>query len=343
MKNSLFLLGAAAVVALSSCSQSEVMEVAESRAIGFNAFVDNNTKAAAEELNKKNLTKFNVFGYHGVNTPDYTNTLVTGSGETNTWTIAGQAYWKAGEAYEFAAYSDGNNSLTDENVSFDNKTLTIENYTVGTRDLIAAQTSVAAQEDMNNYSNVPLNFRHMLSQIKFSFKNADTRDYIMKISDLKIIAGIKGTGKYTIFNNEPVITWNIATEGGSGEYTIKGIEDIAEGELNEYHGTESILILPQTNDNLKVTFTVLLTDKDNKRIAEGDFTASIDSDINSTYSSWKPGFCYNYTATINGSDVPVDPTDPETKPKEIKFSVEEVDGWKPIAGSTMDPENVDRE
>ena len=44
MKKSLLMLGAAAMM-LASCTQNEVVEVAESRAIGFDAFVNNNTKA----------------------------------------------------------------------------------------------------------------------------------------------------------------------------------------------------------------------------------------------------------------------------------------------------------
>ena len=40
MKKSLLMLGAAAMM-LASCTQNEVMEVAESRAIGFDAFVNN--------------------------------------------------------------------------------------------------------------------------------------------------------------------------------------------------------------------------------------------------------------------------------------------------------------
>lgn len=61
MKNSLFLLGAAAVVALSSCTKNEVLEVAENRAIGFDAFVNNNTRAEADVTSDK-IAKFWVFG-----------------------------------------------------------------------------------------------------------------------------------------------------------------------------------------------------------------------------------------------------------------------------------------
>lgn len=336
MKNSLFLLGAAAVAALSSCSQSEVMEVAENRAIGFNAFVNNNTRAITE-LTKTNLTKFNVFGYHGTNTPDYTNTLVTGSGTTNEWTIAGAAYWQKENAYEFAAYSDGNNSLANENVLFAEKKLTISNYTVSTNDLIAAQTSVASQDDITKYKAVNLNFYHLLSQVKFTFSNSDSRDYIMKISDLTITANKTGKVVFTMNDGtSPSITWSDAT---TGTYTITGLADIAEGDLNAPHSTESILVMPQENDALTVSFTVTLSDTKEGEIAKGKFTASLDIDP-AKGSVWDPGYRYNYTATINGSDVP-DIDDPDKKPIKIEFTVtEEIDGWENAEADPTTPSVV---
>ena len=336
MKNSLFLLGAAAVVALSSCTKNEVMEVAENRAIGFNTFVNNNTRALTE-LTKNGLTTFNVFGYHGTNTPDYTNTLVTGSGATNEWTIAGAAYWQKGQAYEFAAYSDGNNSIA-KNVSFANKTLTIESYTVGNNDLIAAQTSVASETDIANYEKVNLTFYHLLSQVKFTFSNSDSRDYKMKISDLTITANKTGKVEFTMSDGTtPSITWSDAS---SDTYTIKGLTDIAEGDLNAEHSTESILIMPQENDNLTVSFTVTLTDANNGKIAEGNFTAPLDLNAVAQNSAWQPGYRYNYKATINGDQVP-DIDNPENKPIKIEFTVtEEIDEWENAASSTTNPSAV---
>ena len=339
MKNSLFLLGAAAVAALSSCSQSEVMEVAENRAIGFNAFVNNNTRAITE-LTKTNLIKFNVFGYHGTNTPDYTNTLVTGSGITNEWTISGAAYWQKDNAYEFAAYSDGNNSLANENVSFAEKKLTISNYTVSTNDLIAAQTSVASQNDITKYVDVNLNFYHLLSQVKFTFSNSDSRDYIMKISDLTITANKTGKVVFTMNDGtSPSITWSDAT---TGTYTITGLADIAEGDLNAPRSTESILVMPQENDALTVSFKVTLSDKNGEsgKIAEGDFTAPLDIDAEAQNSAWQPGYRYNYTATINGDQVP-DIDDPDKKPIKIEFTVtKEIDGWENAEADPTTPSVV---
>ncbi len=52
MKTNLFLLGMA-VAAFSSCTNEEVTDVAQNRAIKFNQFVNNNTRTVVE-VNKDN-------------------------------------------------------------------------------------------------------------------------------------------------------------------------------------------------------------------------------------------------------------------------------------------------
>lgn len=72
----MFMLGVA-VAALASCTQNEVMEVAEGRAIQFNTFVNNNTKTVTEvPSGTLASSEFYVFGNYGT--------------DQSTWT--GQAY-----------------------------------------------------------------------------------------------------------------------------------------------------------------------------------------------------------------------------------------------------------
>lgn len=328
MKKSFLMLGVAAM-ALASCTQNEVVEYADSRAIQFDAFVGKSTRAVTE-LETSGLTQFNVFAYHGDNIVDYNNVAVTGNNDDG-WTPAANAYWQADNAYEFAAYSDQNKAITSESgVSFAGKTLTFTGYTVDEKDLVAAQTSVASQTDVNSYTAVNLTFYHMLSQIKFTFTNSDAADYNLAISNIKITAGKTANGTFTMTDlGAPSITWN-ATDSNNGVYTIANITDIAEG-ANQTTESESLLILPQNTDNLKVTFTATLTDAGGAKIAEGNFEASLDIDGGAQTSNWMPGYRYNYTATLNGGDVPVYPTDPEdpdAKPKKIEFSNVTVNPWE---------------
>ena len=59
MKTNLFLLGMA-VAAFSSCTNEEVTDVAQNRAIKFNQFVENNTRQVTELENNK-LNSFYVW------------------------------------------------------------------------------------------------------------------------------------------------------------------------------------------------------------------------------------------------------------------------------------------
>lgn len=318
MKKGLMMLGVAAI-ALASCTQNEVMEVAESRAIGFDAFVGKTTKAVTE-IDASNLTQFNVFGYHkstGNWAPDYENVAVTGG--SDTWTAASTAYWQAENVYEFAAYSDGNGSL-DKVVNFDpaTKKLTFSNYEVKGNDLIAAVTSVGSQTDINNYpSEVEFEFKHLLSQIQFTFTNTDSRSYKMEISDLTIEAIKKGiSGSFTSAG----ATWD--GTGTAETYTISGITDIAEGDLSTEHPTGYCIILPQNTDNLFVEFTATCTDKNGTTIATGNFKAPLDLDASAPDSKWSTGFKYNYTVELNASTIDPDNT------KEIKFTVKDIAPWE---------------
>ena len=154
-----------AVAALSGCSQSEILEVAEGRAIGFSSFVNNNTRAV-NEVTTGNLSEYYVFGNYG-------------SGGASDWT--GQAfnnelnttlyYWQPGKIYRFGAYADGNGGkIASSAVNFDAATqkLTFTNYTPDdTKDLVAA---VTGNETADTYiasseTKVPLNFKHLLSQV----------------------------------------------------------------------------------------------------------------------------------------------------------------------------------
>lgn len=304
---------------LASCTQNEVVEVAESRSIGFDTFVGKATKVTTE-IDEDNLTQFNVFGYHqstGNWAPDYVNVAVTGG--SGTWTAASTAYWQAGNTYEFAAYSDGNGSLDGAVVNFvpESKTLTFSNYAVNGNDLIAAVASVESQTDITSYpEEVGFEFKHLLSQIQFTFTNTDSRSYKMEISDLTIEAIKSGiSGSFTSTG----VTWDAT--GTTGTYTIEGLEDIAEGEITTEHTTGYYIILPQNTDNLIVEFTATCTDENGNTIATGSFKAPLDLEL-AQDSKWTTGFKYNYTVELNASTIDPDNT------KEIKFNVTNIEPWQ---------------
>ena len=130
MKTNLFLLGMA-VAAFSSCTNEEVTDVAQNRAIKFNQFVENNTREVQEV---ESLSSFYVFGKFGEISNSYTTQIFNNESQDTPY------YWVANKFYIFGAYADGNNGKI-EDVTFDSakKQLVFTNYSPDdTKDLVAA-------------------------------------------------------------------------------------------------------------------------------------------------------------------------------------------------------------
>lgn len=330
MKKSFLMLGVAAM-ALASCTQNEVVEYAENRAIQFDAFVNNNTRVGITEIGSTGaLTEYYVYGYHTDDVPVFENVKVTNSG------VDKSAYWQKDKTYNFAAYSDGNAIFNGVGFDAENNTLTISNYTPdNSKDLVAAVADELTCSDPQTQGKVGLSFKHMLSQVKFTFNNDNSRSYTMKISDIKISNAIKtGTGKLV---GNSVATWSGSLTGeGVEAYLFDGLDDIAEDGI---HST-ACLVIPQDNADLKVTFTATFWDEGSSEaqpIKKGQFVASLkydnsDSVVGTETSKWTAGFRYNYTVTINGDDIK-DTQNPGTL-YPIEFDVTEVSGWGDASQST---------
>lgn len=185
MKKSLFLLGVA-VAALTSCTNNEVMEVAENRAIGFSSFVGNTTKAATEFTGSATSADIYVIGYYGenggeLNQPVFKNEL----GST-------LYYWNEGKDYIFGAYADGKTGKFDD-VAFDpaQSVLTFTDYTPSTKDLVAAVSDKVENVTAASQGAVSLSFKHMLAQVGFTFNTQVGQEYTLAISNIQIEKAIK--------------------------------------------------------------------------------------------------------------------------------------------------------
>lgn len=338
MKKSLFVLGVA-VVALASCTNEEVTEVAQNRVIGFNSFVNNNTKAVTEVSSLAN-SEFYVFGMYDVDQttwgkPVFSNEL----GST-------VHYWEPSSYYRFGAYADGKaDKLTaTSEVSFapetgTNGTLTFTSYTPGD-DLVAAVASASTDADVSNESAVSLNFKHMLSQVAFEFTTDAADHYTLVISNVKINGAVStATGTY-----DGSVSWSTPEE--SNGYTYEDFEvdknvDIANSAQN-YTASQTKLVIPQDGtDGLTVTFTATLSDTNypSNPTKTKNFTGYLsfsgkdknDPDISLAENTWTPGYCYKYTTKITA-----DMIDDELKDKKIEFTTS-VDSWKDATDTTITP------
>lgn len=334
MKKSIFLLAAAAA-AFASCTQNEVMEVAENRAIGFNAFVNNNTRAVTEVTTNGTggttaLTSYYVFGYRGTDASSLTTSVYQNESNSKT------AYWVPSQTYRFAAYADGNgNSIPDATFEASTRTLSINNYTpTDAKDLVAAvpTTDTPTDADVSSMSEVSLPFVHLLSQVAFEFTTDAADSYTLTISDV-VINNAKNTASCT-YNGTGAPTWTGTAASGIA-YTYEDFTpgiDIA-SKANNYMASQSKLVIPQDGtNNLTVTFKATLTGDAVSGSKEQTFTGylSYAGTTPATANTWVNGYRYKYTAKINPEDV-----DDTLKDKIIEFTPSVTD-WE-----NTNPEDTD--
>lgn len=265
MKKSLWMLGMA-VAALTSCTNDEVVEMNQSNAIQFESFVNKGTRAVSVTDNST-LSSFYVFGYHTKDpNPVFENIQVTKTETVENDKIIWETQdndaknWTA-NTYYFGAYAGtgssaaypltGANGATDPTVSFTNAgTLTIANYTVsGTENDLVAAVETVDNSTLANHA-VNMEFKHLLSQVKFQFIN--NSNYFMTVSNITFKAPAKGT---CTINQSGVINWDIEptttldedADLESFQYTYPGttMETYIEPGLKEYV-SDAFLVLPQS-------------------------------------------------------------------------------------------------
>lgn len=323
MKKSFLMLGVAAM-ALASCTQNEVVEYAENRAIQFdNAFVNNSTRA--EITGVGNLAGFYVFaGFDSSTSNVYNNTLVTKGGDSGsyTWTPAYVAYWQDGKSYTFDAYA-ANEKIENATVGGDGKlTFTDVVLTDGTNDILVAETGVPTV-DASSTSPVELTFSHTLSKVKFTFKTAiENVDFTIKSVSFNDVVnkGSYAGGEWTAS----------ITSSDKQAYNFGNCSAAVTNEAGQ--STQALIVLPQQLSNTQtVTFTLSATGA--LALDERTLTAKLPS------FNLQEGYSYNFVATLTSENISTDPDDPDVSLKPIEFTINEstgISGWTDGGSSDLE-------
>ena len=327
-KNKFWLAAMAVTVSMASCSLEEVMEQPEPQAIGFSSFVGKPTRAVTEIVNPGStgsgtpLSTFYVFGKYGdAAGGTYTNDVFSNTSVTVTATnteIATAQYWVPNKYYKFAAYSDGNNSLTTtDKVSFDeNGHITITDYEAGDKDLILAtpaevqtNATISAQP-----SAVPLTFNHLLSQVSFQFVGEGfPAGYKIKIEGLTF--SVNNTATYTSSDG----LWGELKTPASKGYTVASGAAFA---FDTKTTSDANFVIPQGySSNITATFTATIYDNHGSTVASKAFTTAslLANSTTGIPAEWVKGNRYQYNIKITPSEM--------TNMFPIKFTVTRVEGW----------------
>lgn len=342
MKKTLFAALALAFVA--SCSNEEVVEMAQKEAIGFdNAFVDNSTRSVSDpSITNANIASFDVYGFVDKTGKIFEGTDVTGSGTTTdsnaSWSYTGTPqYWITDAIYNFCAVAPANVVTATATVSNEedanntkNTITTTFNYTnvdVNQNDLLYSEAACVAGKPIGN-SDVAFTFRHLLSKVKFSFKNDyNGTNATIKVTGIKITDTVLGATA-TLTSNST--TWS-SNQSGSltinfGDATPDATTETPEPEADDYaYGTtyESYyekLIIPSASKEYTIEFVVTLY-VSGTEIATYNHTGE-----NAAKVTFEPqaGKSYDINAEINAKNI--DPENPAGQ-EPIQFTVTNITGW----------------
>lgn len=291
-----------AVAALSSCSNNEVLDIAESNAIKFsNTFVGKPTRSVtAPELTTDNLKEMYVFASNDDGKVfDDNPKLVYRIGETNEWGYDNLVAWKADKNYNFVAYA-GKDLGESVEANTDNKSLKFSGIVVnGDKDnqfdLLYSNTVERSPATADGNPTIDFTFNHLLSMVQFTLKSGFGVTTEVKITNFKFY-GVKTTGSYDASSSawtSSAANDDVNTDFKSdGEETAQYKADATKDVVNSW------VVIPQKNtdsENVEmVTFTVNVVDgeSDAQIGTEKTFKAKIPS------ITWEKGFRYNYIFTI---------------------------------------------
>ena len=316
-----------AIASLVACNTEEVLVQQGPQAIGFeNAFVDNATRAneaVDPSTTTSSLTAFDVWAF--MDQPSgivFEGEDVTG--EKGNFSYANIQYWIPGHDYYFAALAPMNSknwglNTTDAN-TFGAGEVTFTNVN-GTEDLLYAATMVSTK-NMNpdaTMDAVKFQFNHLLSKVKFTFKNGFTNNnaYI-DVKNVTLTAPKKASINLAQADwwsaNEWVLDANketVALEFGDAcAKTAPSVSQVA--------ADERLTIPAGAEVEYEVTFEVQLYMGDVPAFAEPQTLKSTIKGV-----ALEMGKAYNFSAEINASNI----SENGVALQPIVFDVNEVKEW----------------
>lgn len=309
MKKSLLMLGAAAI-ALASCTNEEVLNVSDSRTIGFNGTgIDNITRA---DITSSDFTHFYVYGGYN-DTPIFNKTEVSYSG--GNWTYNPTKYWAAG-TWRFAGY-EGGDGVTPAWSYADGLTLEVNSNASNQSDVVYAASSDITVDDAASYSTpVALTFTHLLSKIQFKF-----------LKDAQSLGGVKvELSNFTVSGIMTNAKWEAGTQEAATSPVTGSYSDFSSAEeivANTGLSTDAFYVIPQTVGSFAITADAVVTDDAGTQVHSGQITATVP---NGEYAEWSAQNYYIYTATLKMENI-IDPDDPDKQPKPIEFTGTKADDW----------------
>ena len=215
------LFGVFAVLAMIACNRDEVVDVQQSSFITFgDSFVEVKTRAAEDpSTTTASISAFDVWGFIGQPSGTVFNKERVTKGE-NGWSYQNLQYWTPEDKFYFHAVSP----VDDSNIVVDTKEMSTEGLgniaftnAYGTTDLLYATLPIETGNVFPYYDDkVTLKFMHLLSKIKFTFKNGFTNENTsLAVKNIKIVDA-PAEGNIDVNKSRLDFVWNL-TQGKTTE------------------------------------------------------------------------------------------------------------------------------
>lgn len=311
MKKNIFLWVAVfAVGAMSSCSVDKVVDQAEARYIGFDAFANKVTRTKPADFPHET---FGVWGaYNSAASVVFTNKEVTYQSGDGSWSYGTPEPWVSGQTYEFAAIAPYVNGAS---YDYGTDKYTLNAITVDAANQIDYMTATPINNHPSGTSPVSFDFNHILSKIDFIFQPKTTSNdnthwqSPVRIEITKIeLADVPTTNTYA---ND---AWGELGKTSDGTKTITtDFTDDNPSVTTSYAGsgqptstakTFDWLVVPQgtTAGSITKTLTITCNVYDSAAdtggtLLKGNATASVGITTN-----WAKNTYYTYTVSI-GADI----------------------------------------
>ena len=330
------LLAIVAVVGLTACFNEEVVRVQDSTAINFEAnWVEHATradKATDPSITTNTITGFDVWGF--MDQPDgvvFNREEVSGSTESG-FSYTNTQYWAAGHDYYFAALAPAQSKNVTIDTTYANQLgLGVVNFTNvdGTEDLLYSAVGPVAAPALGESKVVEFTFSHLLSKIKFTFKNGFSNEnaYLdvknIRINDVPANANVVLNKDWWSAN--PWTDYQGTTDLEFGDACDK----IAIG-VSQESDFERFTIPAPATQNYEVVFEVALY-QGNRVAYEGTKTVVVEN------VELQRGKAYNFKTTLTSQNITEDGE--ELMP--IEFDVVAVEDW--VTAGTPDEQVEDAE
>ena len=231
-----------------------------------NAFVENSTRLAID-ITKDNINDFGVFGWVVKGDEQgqiFNNTLVYK--QDGKFVYQTPQYWIGGAQYHFAALAPMQNAAWEYSpANALNGTITFDNEkAMAQQDVVFDFVSpeITPDEITSKPDAVEFNFHHILSRVKFSFKNcfAASSNITLKVTDIAI-SNVYAKGSIDVIGGNLDNSWNVSKVDENIMPLVFGNTALANGATIMASGdvaTSDHLYLIPTSATYNISFSVTL-------------------------------------------------------------------------------------